>query len=146
MTQPGRMSTDTGIDLSFLSCTTPGGYLESEPLAVLKDIAVPGVDFNRQRFEHFQFPVFQMRTLAEAFDYDKAIGLAVFYDRMVGHLVKLAVTIRGIEYTFPNVMVLPSETRPRLVKGACLGADVTAGYTSGVLHSWKLQCTELVLP
>ncbi len=146
MSATARIVTDNGYSFDFLGAKTPNGYIPSQPLVNLKDIRVPGVNYNRQRQEHLQFPEFDWKTLAEAPSYEDAIIDAGHYDLSIGHLSSLTVTIRSGTYFYRNVMILAHQQRPIVLPGGCIGPQATSGFTGSIMHVWRLQCTEIQTP
>ncbi len=146
MSAPASLVTDNGYNFSFLSAKTPNGYIPVDPIVKLKDIRVPGVDYNRQRQENLEFPEFLWNTLAESSTYETAVVLAGQYDKSIGHLARLTTTIRSGLYVIKNVMILEHNNRAVLGPGRCIGPDANTSFTGCVVHQWKLQCTEIYIP
>lgn len=124
-----------GSTFTFLTSLTPDGF----PLNAMRHVEEPleaaGVYGRRWRKVSQAFPVFELRTLAEAADFAAAVALAESYLAAVLTGQTATLTIDGVALASMHVSGVVPVPRP----GQPVGAGASASSAAHVVATWSIE-------
>ncbi len=130
---------DGGDTFDFLTALTSEGFPLATARKVEEALEANGVNGRRHRKVNDAFPVFELRTLAEAEDFTAAIALAESYLVAVRDGAAADLTVSDVD--FPAMHV--SSVRPIPFPGAPISPDTDPDTppTAHVVAVWQIEFT-----
>jgi hypothetical protein len=128
-----------GDTFDFLTALTSEGFPLATARKVEEALEANGVNGRRHRKINDAYPVFELRTLAQAEDFDDAIALAESYLVAVRDGADATLTINGVDMTGMHV----SAVRPIPFPGAPIHPDTDPDTppTAHVVAVWQIEFT-----